>query len=53
MFFSQLSELRDSHRDLETEFGKVVAERDQLYDTFEGAVRAVQQKSDFRCDKTQ
>lgn len=51
--FRQLSELRDSHRDLEMEFGKVVAERDQLYDTFEGAVRAVQQKSDFRCDKTQ
>lgn len=46
--FHQLSELRDGHRDLEVEFGKVVEERDQLYDTFEGAVRAVQQKSDFR-----
>lgn len=30
------------------DFAKVVEERDQLYDTFEGAVRAIQQKSDFR-----
>lgn len=30
------------------EFAKIVEERDQLYDTFEGAVKAVQQKSDFR-----
>lgn len=27
----------------------MLEERDQLYDTFEGTVRAVQQKSDFRC----
>lgn len=45
-----MSELRDNHRDLEADFAKVVEERDQLYDTFEGAVRAVQQKSDFRCE---
>lgn len=44
----QLSELRESHGDLETDFEKVVEERDQLYDTFEGAVRTVQQKSEFR-----
>lgn len=40
--------MRDGHRDKEVEFAKVVEERDQLYDTFEGAVRAIQQKSDFR-----
>lgn len=45
---AQLSEVRDSHRELETDFSKVVDETDQLYNTFEGAVRAVQQKSDFR-----
>lgn len=44
----QLSEVRDSHRDLEADFAKVVEERDQLYDNFEEAVRAIQQKSDFR-----
>ncbi|CAB1109167.1 unnamed protein product [Ectocarpus sp. CCAP 1310/34] len=44
----QLSEVRDSHKELEVDFARVVEERDQLYDTFEGAVRAIQQKSDFR-----
>ncbi|CAM9940803.1 unnamed protein product [Ascophyllum nodosum] len=44
----QLSEVRDSHRDLKTDFAKVVEEREQVYDTFEGAVKAVQQRSDFR-----
>lgn len=33
---------------MEADFAKVVEERDQLYDSFEGAVRAIQQKSDFR-----
>ncbi|CAN0111907.1 unnamed protein product [Ectocarpus sp. 12 AP-2014] len=44
----QLSEVRDSHKELEVDFARVVEERDQLYDTFEGAVRTIQQKSDFR-----
>lgn len=33
---------------MEADFAKVAEERDQLYDSFEGAVRAIQQKSDFR-----
>eukprot|EP00752_Nemacystus_decipiens_P009367 g8371.t1 len=44
----QLSEVRESHKEVEADFAKVVEERDQLYDSFEGAVRAIQQKSDFR-----
>lgn len=45
---TQLSEVRESHKEVEADFAKVVEERDQLYDSFEGAVRAIQQKSDFR-----
>ncbi|CAN0228022.1 unnamed protein product, partial [Discosporangium mesarthrocarpum] len=37
-----------NHKNLEAEFATVEKERDDLYDTFEGAVRTVQQKSDFR-----
>lgn len=33
---------------MEANFAKVVEERDELYNTFEGAVRSVQQKSDLR-----
>lgn len=46
---SKLSELRESQRELEVNFANVVEERDELYNTFEGTVRSVQQKTDLRC----
>jgi Growth-arrest specific micro-tubule binding len=44
----QLGELRDAYAELEVQFAEAEAERDELYDSFEGAVRGVQQRADFR-----
>jgi Growth-arrest specific micro-tubule binding len=44
----QLGELRDAYAELEVQFAEAEAERDELYDSFEGAVRGVQQRTDFR-----
>ena len=43
-----MGELKDSHAELESQFAVAEAERDELYDSFTGAVRKVQQRTDFR-----
>ena len=42
------SELRQHHKQMQADFVAVESERDQLYGTFETAIKNVQQKTDFR-----
>jgi len=44
----QLLSLQEEHRSLEAKFRSIEKERDELYDSFETSIKAVQQRSDFR-----
>lgn len=43
----QRAELRQQHKQMQADFVAVESERDQLYGTFETAIKNVQQKTDF------
>lgn len=42
-----LQELADSHEQLKRDFAGVERERDEIYSTFESAIKEIQQKSDY------
>ncbi|KAG5177420.1 growth-arrest-specific micro-tubule binding-domain-containing protein [Tribonema minus] len=44
----ELEELGEAYAEAQREFEATEGERDELYESFEGAVRGVQQRSDFR-----